>query len=410
MNKILKLKNDGLFSDEIAKELNLDKKEVDIFLVNYYYDTHNKIRTPKSVVLDILEKRYSGISFQEINKILNISSGITTTLLKKIGIKFQNKAYLDKSILTDQNIALIINKFNSGETIRSIAKDFNLNVDIISKLLKSRGIKTSRISFNDSVFDIIDTEEKAYWLGFLYADGCVSSSRNEIEISLQGLDIYHLYKFKLFTNSKNKPILYLEKPFRCRFSLSSNKIKERLIQLGCTPQKSLTLKFPDESIFKDKSLIRHFIRGYFDGDGCLSYTYTNPRISDKITISCSFIGTRDFLEKLNKIFIELGCHGNFYHDRRHSENIWNLDFSKNNSVMLCNYLYDNSSIYLERKYQKYIYFKNSDNFAVYKSNFIDYNQTISEKAKNWILQNKDINITIHANTEINSETKESESS
>lgn len=410
MNKILKLKNDGLFSDEIAKELNLDKKEVDIFLVNYYYDTHNKIRTPKSVVLDILEKRYSGISFQEINKILNISSGITTTLLKKIGIKFQNKAYLDKSILTDQNIALIINKFNSGETIRSIAKDFNLNVDIISKLLKSRGIKTSRISFNDSVFDIIDTEEKAYWLGFLYADGCVSSSRNEIEISLQGLDIYHLYKFKLFTNSKNKPILYLEKPFRCRFSLSSNKIKERLIQLGCTPQKSLTLKFPDESIFKDKFLIRHFIRGYFDGDGCLSYTYTNPRISDKITISCSFIGTRDFLEKLNKIFIELGCHGNFYHDRRHSENIWNLDFSKNNSVMLCNYLYDNSSIYLERKYQKYIYFKNSDNFAVYKSNFIDYNQTISEKAKNWILQNKDINITIHANTEINSETKESESS
>ena len=49
--------------------------------------------------------------------------------------------------------------------------------------------------------------------------------------------------------------------------LNSPHLVETLISYGCTPRKSLTLKFPDFNIFKSQSLINHFIRGYFDGDG-----------------------------------------------------------------------------------------------------------------------------------------------
>ena len=77
---------------------------------------------------------------------------------------------------------------------------------------------------------------------------------------------------------------------RCRLGVANKHLWETLNSYGCTPKKSLTLKFPNESIFKDKSLIRHFIRGYWDGDGCLSWSnkeHTSP--------SVSVVGTKEFL-------------------------------------------------------------------------------------------------------------------
>lgn len=52
-----------------------------------------------------------------------------------------------------------------------------------------------------------------------------------------------------------------------RIQISSKTLTADLLKLGCTPRKSLTLKFPNDGIFKSNDLIRHFIRGYFDGDG-----------------------------------------------------------------------------------------------------------------------------------------------
>lgn len=56
----------------------------------------------------------------------------------------------------------------------------------------------------------------------------------------------------------------------CSWYVTNYHLWNTLNNYGCIPNKSLTLKFPDESIFKSKDLIRHFIRGYFDGDGCFS--------------------------------------------------------------------------------------------------------------------------------------------
>ena len=231
-----------------------------------------------------------------------------------------------------------------GKTLDQIKYELQLDPGKLSKYLKSNGVKIKRLphkkKINRNIFEVINTEEKAYWVGFLYADGYVGLTDNRVELTLQLSDVNHIKKFKTFLNSDCK---ISTNSYRSRLSIKDEKIKKDLINLGCTPQKSLTLKFPtDDKI--PKELIRHFIRGYFDGDGSLCVT--------EKTKSIDILGTYDFLYQLclesnratskiyvsksksNKVFrIVLGSRLDLY------------NFSK--------YIYDNCNIYLDRKYEKF---------------------------------------------------------
>lgn len=81
--------------------------------------------------------------------------------------------------------------------------------------------------------------------------------------------------------------------YRCRWCIGNKHLWETLNSYGCTPKKSLTLKFPNVNIFSDVSLIRHFIRGYFDGDGSISTKETS-----KTTLQSTLTGTKDMLDKI----------------------------------------------------------------------------------------------------------------
>ena len=72
-------------------------------------------------------------------------------------------------------------------------------IDNIRKI----AIRNKKFKVNDDYFEIIDTEEKAYWLGFLYADGCVARKGNYYNIKIdQALyDYEHVLKFKEAINS-----------------------------------------------------------------------------------------------------------------------------------------------------------------------------------------------------------------
>lgn len=121
--------------------------------------------------------------------------------------------------------------------------------------------------FNHNYFKFINTEEKAYILGFLYADGYNSDKQVIIEQLEQDVDI--LEKINRALNADNQIIRNVQKvnnKIKCRLCYSSVEMCTDLANLGCFRNKSLTCTFPT---FLDKSLIRHFIRGYFDGDGCV---------------------------------------------------------------------------------------------------------------------------------------------
>ena len=199
------------------------------------------------------------------------------------------------------------------------------------------------------IFETIDTEEKAYWLGFLYADGSVGSREHKIELGLAEQDLKQIEKFRDFIGIMNK-ISYRPTTKSYRYSFRSESCKKDLIKQGCVPKKSLILNFPTKDQVP-QNLIRHFIRGYFDGDGW----FTNTESCFQIGI----IGTEDFIKgfldnieiynKENKIF------------NVHRENgAKRYVFSAYTDVLnFLNWIYKDATIYLDRKYEHYLDFINN---------------------------------------------------
>lgn len=253
---------------------------------------------------------------------------------------------------TDEQVAYIINKYlNENYTLKQLGKEFNCSYPTIRNLLnkhkiKSRGNKQG-YPRDEFYFNKIDTEEKAYWLGFLYADGCVHS--NNYEISVNITDKEHIEKFKAAIKAFNHNITEIQdKRFQnaktlYQFSIKDKQLHQDLIKWGCIPQKSLLInKIPNIP----RDYVSHFLRGYFDGDGSLYYLRgtNNYRIS--------FVGTKDFLNDIQKelqtnVSLQSNIAGKAYvlqiAGRRQVERI-------------LNYLYNNSkeNNRLNRKYQKYL--------------------------------------------------------
>lgn len=251
-------------------------------------------------------------------------------------------------------------------TIGEICNKYNIGYSSLSKYLKDylhiKIEKRIKVKFNEHIFDSIDTEEKAYLLGFIFADGTISSYPLEegkkniytFELSLKADDYSHLEKLKYLLNT-DRPILVSEN--RCRLLVNSKHFWKTLNSYGCTPRKSLTLKFPSKSIFKDRSLIRYFIRGYFDGDGCISYSNKGHT-----SINMQLLGTKEFLDVLltylPKEFQDLTIRHNH---NNVEEKTYFINTSKNKAYRFFKFLYLDSTIYLNRKYLR---------FARYHSNMI----------------------------------------
>lgn len=317
---------------------------------------------------EIVELYTNNISITKISKLYNISFWNIRKILIKNNCEIINKQNLVN--ITDEEAIKLLDK---GYSLEKISKEYKCSADCLSRRLKKKGfiIKNNQNerNTNHSIFEKIDTEEKAYWLGFLYADGNVSKNFNKtISISLKKDDVIHLQKFKSFVECKNS-IKTLDKFKAVRFNFSSKKVHKDLINLGCVPAKSLILTFPSEEQLP-KEYLRHFIRGYFDGDGCLSYS-NNNKLSNNPTLypSVSLIGTKDMVEHINNLFnsnnrITLA-------NKKGSDKIFTLTFNKQNRSNFLNYIYNNSNIYLERKYKRYLIFKNNK-FAVLKSDFQQY--------------------------------------
>lgn len=224
---------------------------------------------------------------------------------------------------------------------------------IITKILL--GDSMSRYIQDDSYFEKIDNERKAYWLGLLYADGCVSekSENNKIIIIQLHPDDKYILEQLLKDVKSNRP-LYVSNKGYVSINISSTKMANDLIKLGCIPRKSLVLKFSNENIVP-KQLIKHFIRGYMDGDGCIS-TYMKLRKNRKspmLICEIKFIGTYDMLYGIKKFF---NSEKNILINK-HSPNICQISFTGRKYRDVVDSLYDNATIYMKRKREKWEKFK-----------------------------------------------------
>lgn len=298
-------------------------------------------------------------------KIFKVDKNRLEQLLK------DNHYYLISPYITGNNIRLyqlaIEDYLQSDSSTAASANKYGIKNQSLTKYLKDLNLydesrkRINKKAYNEHFFDSIDTEEKAYWLGFIFADGYIYSSPLDaskkridwnFELCVKGDDKEHMEKFaKAIEYNKELHVTKAgnHRHTRCRVCLSSEILWKQLNSLGCVPRKSLTLKFPDESIFKSKDLIRHFIRGYFDGDGCISYGNKEHTIP-----TYQILGTKEFLEDVMK---HLNIKETLFHNHHDKDNLTMYIHSSNKKAMqLFHKLYDNCSIYLNRKYERFIYF------------------------------------------------------
>jgi hypothetical protein len=196
---------------------------------------------------------------------------------------------------------------------------------------------------NHEVFASVDTEAVAYWLGFLFADGCIYRKNDggnpRLSLALAEADKDHLHKFNAFMSS-NHPIHYDGRRKCVRLEFVSAKLFEDLRAWGCRPNKSLHLHLPRLSF----PLMQHFIRGYFDGDGS---AYTSGQYN---TPNLSFCSNVEFLEGIaNCIFVKTNAEGNLY--KHTTSDTYYLVYRGEYKVQaVVRYLYNDATIWLERKY------------------------------------------------------------
>ncbi len=220
----------------------------------------------------------------------------------------------------------------------------------------------SKYDYNKDYFQTIDTSEKAYWLGFLYADGCiVRFYKNEIlksmslEITLSCRDKGHLEKLNRALESnvpiRNKKVSLSEKEYGAsRLTINCTKLCYDLIDKGCIPQKSCIIRMPTDDIVS-KELKKDFLRGYFDGNGCIHIGLMNDKPHIEISIStgteamlkdiASFLFTEKavtVIPKINKDKHSRGTDMFYYGDSV-------KDF--------LDYIYSDCVVYLDRKYNQY---------------------------------------------------------
>lgn len=260
----------------------------------------------------------------------------------------------DKLTLEEKNN--IILQYQNNIPIRTIAKQFNHGRGTIYQVLEIAGFDTSRkrkIPIKEDFLDIIDTEEKAYFLGWMWSDGCVNPRDNLFSIVLKGSDKGILEKLDTFFHYSNQVKVYSRDKFKdgyyCALNVYSEKLKNRLIELGCHPNKTFTLKFPSNDSIPNE-LLKHFIRGIMDGDGHLG--------ANRISV----LGTKEVLlgiEKTIKNNLNIDG-GKLYNISQTGNNTYNFYIgSYARMIPFLEWIYKDATIYLERKYKTYLWILNN---------------------------------------------------
>lgn len=247
--------------------------------------------------------------------------------------------------MKEQIINDYVNNFLSNA---ELSTKYSLHRCTIQRLLKKECVtlrkRTPRIKVDHFFFSKY-TEESCYWAGFILADGYIrTKKRFTLEIKLEKDDITHLQKFKNCIKFEGK----IKDTYYCNVSISSSQIINDLKNnFDIETKKSLTC-FISGKIPSD--MIKHYIRGYFDGDGCI--TNTNK---EKGYTQMSFLGTLKTIEFIREYFYNNGIklRSKDMPDILKNKNIFIICYSGISAYKCLKMLYDNSIMFLNRKHELY---------------------------------------------------------
>src|SRR3990167_3745530 len=236
-----------------------------------------------------------------------------------------------------------------------------------------------RETLNKDYFEVIDTENKAYFLGLLFADGSVTIPKGNrqkvISLSLQEDDSEvvtllnkEITPYKKMTIQRPTSIIKRGWKARATFSVGCDKLVNDLMNHGCINNKTtLGLGIPNLKT----PFLKHFIRGYFDGNGGLSVKITkntykrvsnnnikSPFKENKLRGSLYFCSTDlDFLNYIKNI-LNSSCKiiGTVQLYDKKTLNCLTRQIRyehKEDIKEIFNYLYKDSKVFLKRKNEKF---------------------------------------------------------
>lgn len=336
-------------SEEIAKVLNRT-----VHSINSECDRLGLIRNEKwsEEELRYIKDNFQKMTHEEIGKVLNRTTKAITAKC------FDLNLYKKEFPWTIEEEEFVKQNYFEMKTAE-IAKILNRTTNAIELRAHKFGLKKSPYSCNYHYFDNIDTEEKAYWLGFLTADGWISintkANAGVTGIELQYGDIEHLRKFnksisgnyKITDRWKFCPLSKYKdkKNHTCLVRIFSLSMYQSLVRLGFSDNKTYNCHIPK---IKDE-LLRHYIRGYFDGDGCFSF--------GEKTFSVRFCMASENLKK-DLLYILEGRNYSIYkyeYISQYDTQTYSFELSTtHDKVDFLNWIYKDSTIYLNRKYYKYL--------------------------------------------------------
>ena len=234
---------------------------------------------------------------------------------------------------------------------------------------------TSNRLIRHDFFKDIQTEIQAYLLGFIMSDGCINDERHTLSIHINNKDVEIFKYFKMISPDAYTQELKgtesiatvrgktVKNSSSVRLSIASKILIEDLHKLGIVERKTYKeLHIPN----MPKKLIRHFFRGYFDGDGCFTYYAHEPnkanrevnwtiKSSIKICAKTSTLLT-EFQKWLSESF-DISVNINYIK----RDDMYSLcTSSKKNVEYLYHIMYDNSIFRLSRKYNKFNHYVNTE--------------------------------------------------
>lgn len=335
-------------SDEISKYVN---HSVDA--INTMRDRLGLIRNANwsDEEIQFLKDNFESILFSELSKVLGRTDGAIRAKCFDLNL-FKNSPW------TDDEINFVKENYMEMKT-SDISKMLNRTSSAIELKARRLGLKKYPYTCDYHYFDDIDTEEKAYWLGFLTADGWINKNdKNNAGVTgmeLQYGDINHLKKFNKsiggnyqitdrwrtcsLSNNKDK------KNHMCCIRIFSLTMYNSLVDKGFTKDKSYDYHIP----YLREDLIKHYIRGYFDGDGCLCFT--NKSFHINFTTASKMLND-DIAKTLQLENFNLSK-SSYVSD--FGTTIYQLNICRQqDKINFLDWIYGDANIYLDRKYKKYL--------------------------------------------------------
>lgn len=279
------------------------------------------------------------------NKIVRLKEGLPLSLENLDVLSSRGRPF------NPLNEEEVVSMYKNGGKLREIAYTFNTRTSVIAAILKDKGINPSpkncfRVPYkvNHSYFSSIDSYEKAYLLGVLFADGCVMMKSNQINLISNDYDLLEFFKREIgFSGEIQQNPLHKNAKF---VAFSSIEMKQDLIKLGCVPRKSLTLEFPNI----EEKYFWTFLLGYFDGDGSLWVAKSGSQAHFKVMSSTKFC------LKLQNLLDTKGFKSEVRNEpKRYKKETSYIRISSKGSIRkIFPLLYENAPFFLRRKRDKFL--------------------------------------------------------